>query len=110
LQLRKEKGYGMGPLTQQSGGQVETERPVRPILQLLPPYKVLLHNDDIHLFQEVIEALVRSVPVSTQEADAITWKAHIEGCAVVIVCNEEEAEYYKEHLETYWLTITIEPT
>ena len=75
----------------------------------LPYYKVILHNDTLHSVDEVIQALVASVPVGTQEAEQITMTAHHEGRAVVIECRKEEAEYYKERLESYTLTITIEP-
>lgn len=75
----------------------------------LSHYKVMLHNDTIHAVDEVIQALVASVPVSAEEAERITMTAHQEGRAVVIECRKEEAEYYKERLESYGLTITIEP-
>jgi ATP-dependent Clp protease adaptor protein ClpS len=75
----------------------------------LHSYKVILHNDTIHSVDDVIKALVASVPVSPEEAERITMTAHQEGRAVVIECRKETAEYYKERLESYRLTITIEP-
>jgi ATP-dependent Clp protease adapter protein ClpS len=94
---------------QHSVGQIKIGTSVKSIIQLLLPYKVVLHNDDFHFIHEVVEALVRSVPVSTQEARVITLTAHFEGYAVVITCNKEEAEYYKERLGAYRLTVSIEP-
>ena len=78
-------------------------------IQPLPLYRVILHNDMIHFVHEVIEALVKSVPLTTQEAEQITLTAHKEGRAVVIECNKEAAEYYQERLGTYGLMVTIEP-
>lgn len=75
----------------------------------LPHYKVILHNNTIHAVSDVIQALVASVPVSAEEAERITMTAHQEGRAVVIECRKEAAEYYKERLESYGLTVTIEP-
>ena len=89
--------------------QRETEEPVHPVLQLLTPYNVVLYNDTIHFVHEVIEALLTSVPISNQEARQVTLQAHFQGRAVVITGNKEEAEYYKERLETYRLSIAIEP-
>jgi len=78
-------------------------------IQPLPLYKVILHNDMIHFVREVVDALLKSVPVTAQEAEQITLTAHNEGRAVVIECNKEAAEYYQERLGSYGLTVTIEP-
>jgi ATP-dependent Clp protease adapter protein ClpS len=37
------------------------------------------------------------------------FEAHTSGCAEVIVCPREPAEYYRERLERFTLTCTIEP-
>jgi ATP-dependent Clp protease adaptor protein ClpS len=77
---------------------------------LLPPYAVLLHNDDVHAMIEVVQALRRSVPgLSAIKAARIMLEAHNSGLAVVIVCPLEQAEYYRERLQTYGLTVTIRP-
>ena len=78
--------------------------------KLLPPYKVLIHNDDYNQMDYVIFALLYSVNVlSVQEAERIMWTAHLTGQAVVIVCPKEVAEYYQERLLSYNLIATIEP-
>ncbi len=78
--------------------------------KLCPPYKVLLHNDDFHGMDYVIEALVKSVP-SLKEQDAldVMYTAHNEGTAVVIVVPQETAEFYQERILSYGLGCTIEP-
>jgi len=77
--------------------------------RLCPPYKVLLHNDDHHEMVYVIQALIRTVPnLSLEEAARIMLTAHFYGVAVVIICPREAAEYYREGLEAYGLTATIE--
>jgi ATP-dependent Clp protease adaptor protein ClpS len=78
--------------------------------QLLPPYKVILHNDDEIDMVYVIFALLHSVhQLTVQEAEQIVLTAHLTGQAIVIICPRESAEYYQERLLSYSLKATIEP-
>ena len=78
--------------------------------KLLPPYKVIVHNDDYNEMAYVVFALLHSVNTLTvQEAERIMLTAHLTGKAVVIVCPKEAAEYYQQRLLSYKLTATIEP-
>jgi len=78
--------------------------------RLLPPYAVILHNDDVHDMVEVVQALRRSVPgITAVKATRIMLEAHHNGRAIVIVCPKEAAEFYQERLQTYGLTVTIDP-
>ncbi len=47
------------------------------------PYKVLLFNDDIHTFDEVISQLIKAVECSYEEARAFAFEAHVKGKAIV---------------------------
>lgn len=77
--------------------------------QLLPPYAVILHNDDVNEMGYVVLALLKSLPDLTPErAMEIMLTAHHHGQAIVIVCPLELAELYRERLEGYGLTATIE--
>jgi ATP-dependent Clp protease adaptor protein ClpS len=87
-----------------------TDEEVRELLRLLPRYRVMLHNDDVHSMDEVVLALVRTVPsLSIEAATAIMFEAHNTGRAQVIICPREPAEHYRERLEHFTLTCTIEP-
>jgi ATP-dependent Clp protease adaptor protein ClpS len=78
--------------------------------KLLPPYKVIVHDDDYNEMNYVVFALLQSVnSLTVQEAERIMLTAHLTGSAVVIVCPKEAAEYYQERLLSYNLTATIEP-
>lgn len=46
------------------------------------PWKVILYNDDIHTFEEVILQLLKATGCTTQEAERIAWQAHMNGKAV----------------------------
>ena len=77
--------------------------------KLLPPYRVVLHNDDYNTMDHVVRSLVRAVPSLTVErAEEIMLEAHNNGQASVITCPKEAAEHYRERLESYGLTATIE--
>jgi ATP-dependent Clp protease adaptor protein ClpS len=75
----------------------------------LPPYAVVLHNDDVNDMVHVVRSLMRSIPALTlQKATKIMLEAHNEGRACVIVCPLEQAELYRDRLQSCRLTATIE--
>jgi ATP-dependent Clp protease adaptor protein ClpS len=77
---------------------------------ILPPWRVMLHNDDVHSMEDVVAALLITVPdLTPEEATAIMFEAHFNGVALVIVTPKERAEFYRERLESFGLTSTIEP-
>ena len=79
------------------------------LLALVPPWRVVLHNDDHNAMEHVVESLVRCVPSLTVEAAAaIMLEAHTEGRATVVECPKEAAEHYRDALESRGLTATIE--
>ena len=75
----------------------------------LPPYRLLLHNDDVHTMDQVVAALLTSVPeLAPEEAVAIMLEAHAQGLAQVIVCPLERAELYRDRLREQGLTASVE--
>lgn len=80
------------------------------LTRLLPPYRVVLHNDDHNSMDHVVLSILRSVPsLTAEDAAEIMLQAHTHGQATVIECPKEAAEYYRERLESCGLTATIEP-
>jgi ATP-dependent Clp protease adaptor protein ClpS len=93
-----------------SGPEIDIEELQRLRARLLPPYRVILFNDDYNEMDYVVFALLHAVSSLTQqEAEQIMLTAHLTGNAIVIVCPKETAEYYQERLLSYGLTATIEP-
>lgn len=89
--------------------EVEVGLDEEALLALVPPWRVVLHNDDHNTMDHVVESLVRCVPSLTVEAAAaIMFEAHHEGKATVIECPKEAAEHYRDALESRGLTATIE--
>ena len=90
--------------------ETETEELTRQRTKILPPYKVVLFNDDYNDMDYVVAALLHTISnLSQQDAESIMLTAHLTGSAVVVVCPKETAEYYQERLLSYGLTATIEP-
>ena len=87
----------------------ETSRLVEELRDILPPYSVILHNDDVNSMDFVVAALLKSVePLSQEEAVNIMLEAHNTGRAVVITCPLEHAEFYRDRLRSFRLGVTIE--
>ncbi len=47
------------------------------------PWRVILFNDDVHTFEEVIAQLIKATGCSTSQAEAYAWRAHTKGKARV---------------------------
>lgn len=90
--------------------QPRTDADVRQLLSLLPRYRVLLYNDDVHDMEYVVQALLRTIPtLSEREATRVMLGAHLNGVCEVLVCPKELAEHYRERLAGYGLGCDIEP-
>ena len=100
-----------GPATlprEQTAPREDQETRTRP--RALEPYKVVLHNDEHNSMDHVVRSLTKAVPVlGVRKAFKIMLEAHNSGKAVVIVCPLEPAELYRDRIQTFGLTATIEP-
>jgi ATP-dependent Clp protease adaptor protein ClpS len=77
--------------------------------RILPPWSVVLHNDDHNEMFYVVRSLIKSVPnLGTTRATQIMLEAHKHGKAIVTTCPLELAELYRDRLESFGLTATIE--
>ena len=77
--------------------------------EILPPWNVILHNDDHNDMLYVVQCLLKSVPkLGRMRAVEIMFEAHNRGKAVVTKCPLELAELYRDRLESFGLTATIE--
>jgi len=87
---------------------------------LLPPYHVILENDDHHSFEFVVDVLRKALGFNEQRAFLLTKEAHTKGRAVVWTGSKEVAELKLEQILTFHeiridgrklgpLGVTIEP-
>lgn len=75
----------------------------------LPPYKVLLHNDDVNTFEHVVKSIRRLTTLTTQEALIKALEAHEDGVSMLLVTHRERAELFAEQFASLSMTVTIEP-
>jgi ATP-dependent Clp protease adaptor protein ClpS len=75
----------------------------------LPPWRLLLHNDDQNDFDKVIKVIQQLTPLNEQEARERTLEAHSSGLSLILVTHQERAELYVEQFASYSLTASCEP-
>jgi ATP-dependent Clp protease adaptor protein ClpS len=100
-----------GTATQTKAGTkgARKKAPARKPPQMLPPWKVLLHNDDQNDIYFVETAIVSLTPLNQQAAAERTREAHRNGLALLLTTHKERAELYQEQFQSKGLTVTIEP-
>jgi ATP-dependent Clp protease adaptor protein ClpS len=67
----------------------------------VPPYNVILENDDYHSFEFVIDVLRKALGCSEERAFLLTQQAHLTGRAVVWTGPKEVAELKAEQIGTF---------
>ena len=77
--------------------------------QPLPPWKVLLHNDDKNDFDYVIGTITQLTSLNEQDAELRAVEAHKTGVALLLATHKERAELYQEQFTSKGLVVTIEP-
>ena len=68
--------------------------------RVLPPYNVVIENDDYHSFQFVIDVLRKVLGCTVERALQLTLVAHHTGRAVVWTGSKEVAEFKVEQIRT----------
>lgn len=104
---------GAGVAQQSEARTAVAERPApvksRGPVDALPPFKVLLHNDDVNSLEHVVESIVELTPLDHTKAVHTTLEAHASGVALVLTTHKERAELYKDQFASKKLVVTIEP-
>ena len=77
--------------------------------QPLPPWKVLLHNDDKNDFGYVIGTITQLTSLNEQDAELRAVEADKTGVALLLTTHKERAELYQEQFTSKGLVVTIEP-
>lgn len=98
------------PSDSNGGTAVATRtRPQRPRVDQLPPWKVLLHNDDVNEVEYVVRTVMELTRLNEQAAIMVTIEAHKTGLALLLATHREHAELLHEQFMSKRLTVTIEP-
>lgn len=80
-----------------------------------PPYRVIVHNDDVTPMDFVIHILVTVFLVPDENAITIMYTAHLNGSAYVQTLPKAEARkrinkaHFAARMAQYPLTFTMEP-
>jgi ATP-dependent Clp protease adaptor protein ClpS len=67
----------------------------------VPPYNVIIENDDHHSQQFVVEVLCKALGCSTERAYLYMIEAHTGGRSVVWTAPREVAELKAEQIQTF---------
>lgn len=86
-----------------------TPTPQKKPPQPLPPWKVLLHNDDHNNVEYVVLTITALTALKEQDAVLRTLEAHETGVALLLTTHKERAELYRDQFGSKGLTVTIEP-
>lgn len=84
-------------------------KPAPPKPRQLPPWKVILHNDEENYAHDVVAAIVLVTPLVETEAQRKTVEAHTTGSSLLLTTHRERAELYVQQFGRLNLTVTIEP-
>ena len=98
-------GSSTGPVSSQ---QTDAD-PRTTVPRLLPPWKVLLHNDDVNDQEDVVKAILALTRIKPFDALRCMLEAHRQGVSLLLATHRERAELYVNQFARRNLTVTIEP-
>lgn len=105
----KQESFGDAPASAQPGKTQPRQSVKKAKRKPLPPWRVVLHNDDVNDIEHVVKAICQLTPLNNDEAVARTLEADQTGVALLLVTHRERAELYVEQFASCGLTATAEP-
>ena len=79
-------------------------------LGLENPWHVILYNDKVHSFDEVVFQVQKAAGISLERASKITLQAHLNGRAVVFIGDQDRSKKIASILESIALRTSVERT
>lgn len=70
-------------------------------LRRLPPFHVVLHDDDEHSFEYVIEMMGKLFGHPAERGYEIAKAVHVDGRAIVLTTTKEHAELKRDQIHGY---------
>jgi ATP-dependent Clp protease adaptor protein ClpS len=98
--------FGAGPAAPEPDVEVAVEEDVEERLQ--SPWRVILYNDEIHTFDEVIFQLIKATGCSREQAEQHAWTVHTTGKDAVYEGDFEECFRVQGVLREIQLVTEIE--
>ncbi len=99
----------MGESDNQQAGTALRTAPARPQTRRLPPWRILLHNDDVNDMPYVVETIVALTTLNRHDAVVRMLEAHNKGLSLLLTTHREHAELLDEQFQSKRLKVTIEP-
>ncbi len=93
---------------QQAGTALGTMA-ARPRTRRLPPWRILLHNDNVNDMPYVVETIVALTTLNRHDAVVRMLEAHNKGLSLLLTTHREHAELLDEQFQSKRLKVTIEP-
>lgn len=84
------------------------EPSVAPKIEQLPPWKIILHNDNTNTAEYVINRIQEVTKLDEEKATKRVFEAHENGIAVLLITHKEKAELFVEMFQSYKITVTME--
>ncbi len=81
----------------------------RPRTRRLPPWRILLHNDNVNDMPYVVETIVALTTLNRHDAVVRMLEAHNKGLSLLLTTHREHAELLDEQFQSKRLKVTIEP-
>ncbi|MHC4989843.1 MAG: ATP-dependent Clp protease adaptor ClpS [Planctomycetota bacterium] len=91
-----------------NGGTSIATRPAPPRAMRLPPWNVLLHNDEVNDMVYVVSTIIELTTLGRQEATECMLEAHQRDLALLMSTHREHAELLQEQFTSKGLTVTVE--
>jgi ATP-dependent Clp protease adapter protein ClpS len=105
LQTKPQWSFAMNP------GTLEvTENTTKPEEELSNPWQVVLFNDEVHSFDEVILQIQKATGYSLERATDLTLRVHNNGKAVVYIGSKTGCEKVSNVLKQIQLIVQVEKT
>ncbi len=77
-------------------------------VEVQTPARVLLYNDEVHTFDEVINQIIKATGCNPGKAEALTWEVHSKGKAMIFEGPMSECIRVSGVLEEISLNTQIE--
>lgn len=84
------------------------EPSVAPKVEQLPPWKIVLHNDETNTAEYVINKVQEVTKLDEEKATKRVIEAHENGKAILLTTHKERAEHFVEMFESCKITVTME--
>ena len=87
---------------------IEPEQATADETDIQEPARVILYNDEVHTFDEVIGQIIKATGYDEARAEALTWEVHNNGKAMVFVGPITQCVQVSHILEEIELLTQIE--